>query len=51
MIAFREASLATLRMMNGGNASGRREQYQFARQFARETLLLTRSRCSGSNSR
>lgn len=41
MIAFREASLATLRMMNGGNASVAAEQYQFARQFARETPLDT----------
>lgn len=41
MIAFREASLATLRLMNGGNATVAAEQYQFARQFARETPLDT----------
>lgn len=41
MIAFREASISTLRMMNGGNAAAAAEQYQFARQFARETPLDT----------
>lgn len=41
MIAFREASLSTLRMMAGGNAAVAAEQYQFARQFARETPLDT----------
>lgn len=41
MIAFREASLSTLRMMNGGDATAAAEQYQFARQFARETPLDT----------
>ncbi len=41
MIAFREASLATLRLMNRGNASVAAEQYSFARQFARETPLDT----------
>lgn len=41
MIAFREASLATLRMMNGGDGRVAAEQYQFARQFARETPLDT----------
>lgn len=41
MIAFREASISTLRMMAGGNAAVAAEQYQFARQFARETPLDT----------
>ena len=39
MIAFREASLTTLRTMAGGNAAVAREQYQFAQQFARQTPL------------
>lgn len=48
MIAFREASLSTLRMMNSGRgisaataSAAAMEQYQFARQFARETPLDT----------
>lgn len=41
MIAFREAALTTLRVMNGGNASVASEQFSFARQFARETPLDT----------
>ena len=48
MIAFREASISTLRMMNSGRgisaataSAAAMEQYQFARQFARETPLDT----------
>lgn len=48
MIAFREASISTLRMMASGEgistataAATAAEQYQFARQFARETPLDT----------
>ncbi len=46
MIAFRESALVTLRAMNGGpsdplSATVAAEQWQFARQFARETPLDT----------